>query len=285
MKRMDIVNALVERGFKGVETQESVKNGIVVEGIVIRNGNPIAPIIYTDRLIRDAEAQGKSLSDVVETVIRIYEENKTNRDLEFSKLFDKGFIRNHVYLGIQKESTEELLKEKCYLEGLETYLYVRAESEHDGMYSMKLNRDFIEKTGMNEQELWDNAKINTYKDIKVRTMSEIISEMCGIPYDELTNGYGEISTYEPTIYVVSNNSMMRGASAILDKTILEDIGRKHGTDTLIILPSSIHEVLIVPYEDRMDMDDMRAMVREVNATEVLPEDQLISDAYKVTVTI
>ena len=69
------------------------------------------------------------------------------------------------------------------------------------------------------------------------------------------------------------------------KKVLEDIGRKHGTDTLIILPSSIHEVLVVPYKEGMDMNDMRAMVSEVNATEVLPEDQLISDAYKVTVTI
>ena len=109
-------------------------------------------------------------------------------------------------------------------------------------------------------------------------MAEVISEMCGMPCDE-------ISAYEPPMYVVSNKSSMRGASAVLDKKILEDIGRKHGTDTLIILPSSIHEVLVIPYEDGMDMDFMKNMVTEVNTTEVLPEDQLISDVYKVTVTI
>lgn len=286
MKRMDIVKALIERGFKGVETQESIKNGLLVEGIVIRDDdNPIAPIIYTDRLLRDAEAQGKSLEDVVSMVIRIYEENKSNRDLDVSKIFDKDFIRDHVYLGLQRESTEDLLKEKCYLEGLETYMYVRSESKNDGIYSMKLKRDFIEKTDMDEQDLWNRARANTYADVKVKTMAEIISEMCGIPYDELSDGYDENSTYAPTIYVVSNNSMMRGASAILNKKVMEDIGRKHGTDTLVILPSSIHEVLVVPYKDGMSMDDMRAMVSEVNATEVLPEDQLISEAYKVTVTI
>ena len=284
MKRMDIVNALIARGFKA-QSQESIKNGIVVEGIVIRSDDPIAPIIYTDRLIRDAEVQGKSLSDVVDMVIRIYEENKNNSNLDTSKLFDKDFISGHVYLGLQRESAEDLLKEKCYLEGLETYLYVRAESEHDGMYSMKLKRDFIEKIDIDEQELWNLARENTYSDVTVRTMSEIISEMCGIPYDEISNEYGEASTYEPTIYVVSNSCMTRGASAILNKRILEDIGRKHKTDTLIILPSSIHEVLVVPYKEGMDMNDMRSMVSEVNATEVLPEDQLISDAYKVTVTI
>ena len=95
MKRMDIVNALIARGFKA-QSQESIKNGIVVEGIVIRSDDPIAPIIYTDRLIRDAEVQGKSLSDVVDMVIRIYEENKNNSNLDTSKLFDKDFCKGEL---------------------------------------------------------------------------------------------------------------------------------------------------------------------------------------------
>ena len=57
MKRQDIVNVLIERGFKA-EMQENVKNGIIVEGIMIQGDDPIAPIIYTDRLICDAEAHG-----------------------------------------------------------------------------------------------------------------------------------------------------------------------------------------------------------------------------------
>lgn len=276
MKRQDIVNVLIERGFKA-EMQENVKNGIIVEGIMIQGDDPIAPIIYTDRLIRDAEAQGKILEDVVAMVLRIYEENK-HKGLDLGKIFDPEFIKSHVYLGLQKKSDEDLLKESCYLEGLEVYLYVREDSEHDGIYTMKVKKDFLERVGLDEKEVWECARANTSADTVVRTMAEVIAEMCGMSCDE-------ISADEPPMYVVSNKNCTRGASAVLDKKVLEDIGRKHGTDTLIILPSSIHEVLVVPYEDGMDMDFMRSMVTEVNTTEVLPEDQLISDAYKVTVTI
>ena len=158
------------------------------------------------------------------------------------------------------------------------YLYVREDSEHDGVYTMKVKKDFLERVGLDEKEVWEYARANTFADTVVRTMAEVIAEICGMPC-------GEISADEPPMYVISNKSSMRGASAVLDKKVLEDIGRKHGTDTLIILPSSIHEVLVVPYEDGMDMEFMRNMVTEVNTTEVLPEDQLISDAYKVTVAI
>lgn len=276
MKRQDIVNVLIERGFKAV-MQENVKNGIIVEGIIIQGDDPIAPIIYTDRLIRDAEAHGKSLEDVVATVIRIYKENKY-KGLDLGKLFDKEFVKKHVYLGLQKKSDEDLLKESCYLKGLEVYLYVREDSENDGIYTMKVKKDFLEHVGLDEKEVWESARENTSADTVVRTMAEVISEICGMSCDA-------ISADELPIYIVSNKSGIRGASAVLDKKVLKDIGKKHETDTLIILPSSIHEVLVVPYEYGMDMDFMRNMVTEVNATEVFPEDQLISDAYKVIVTI
>ena len=41
-----------------------------------------------------------------------------------------------------------------------------------------------------------------------------------------------------------------------------------------ILPSSIHEVLIVPDNGEMGLKDLEAMVKEVNATQVAPADKL-----------
>ena len=43
-----------------------------------------------------------------------------------------------------------------------------------------------------------------------------------------------------------------------------------------VLPSSIHEVLIVPDNGNMQTKELENMVREVNASQVLPED-LLSD--------
>ena len=90
MRRTDIVEALVAMGYKA-EAQESVKNGVVYKGIVIRGEESIAPMIYTDRLIEDAERDGKSIKDVVADVIRVYEKNK-NADIDLNQIMDRDFI-------------------------------------------------------------------------------------------------------------------------------------------------------------------------------------------------
>ena len=51
----------------------------------------------------------------------------------------------------------------------------------------------------------------------------------------------------------------------------------------VVLPSSIHEMLILPYDDSIDMDVMSEMVREINATQVSPEERLTDQAYLIEV--
>lgn len=275
MKRMDIVNALLARGFKA-ETQESIKNGIIVEGIVIRSEDPIAPIIYTDRLIRDAEEKRKSLADVVAEVIRIYEDNRYI-DCDFTRIFDADFVREHVYIGLQKQSDENLVKNRCMLDDMEQYLFIRDEKDGDH-FMVKVKADLLARICMTEQEAWENARKNTFSESMVRSLSAVIAEMCGIPEEDIDNGMNPI-------YVVSNRSGVRGASAILNPMILDDLRKKHDTRKFIILPSSIHEVLVLPYTDDMTLsiEDMTEMVQAVNSTEVLPGDQLSNQAYLIEI--
>lgn len=45
------------------------------------------------------------------------------------------------------------------------------------------------------------------------------------------------------------------------------------------IPSSIHEFLIAPFDDRMSMDDYSSMVQEVNAEQVPAEECLADKAF------
>ncbi len=270
MRRTDIVEALVAMGYKA-EEQESVKNGVVYKGIVIRGEDPVAPVIYTDRLIEDAERDGKSIEDVVADVIRVYEKNK-NANIDLNQIMDRDFILEHLLIGIQKESKQDLVKGICDLEGLETYLYVSDESENVGKYSIKITNAFLDQVGVSEQEAWMRAEENTFAETKVESLAKVMSEMYGFPYDEDQED-------DMPIYVVSNESKLNGASCILNKEELEKIGRKHHTDQLIILPSSVHEMLVVPYRDGTDLKEMSNMVKEINESQVEPRERLTDRAY------
>ena len=82
----------------------------------------------------------------------------------------------------------------------------------------------------------------------------------------------------PSMYVLSNWDTLNGAAALLDAKTMEDISQKLGGD-FIVLPSSIHEVIVLPADVEMDRRDLEAMVQDVNAGEVAPEDRLSDHVY------
>ena len=80
------------------------------------------------------------------------------------------------------------------------------------------------------------------------------------------------------MYVLTNYRKHYGASEILDKYILQEISDKLESD-LIVLPSSVHDVIILAKDKRMRYRELAGMVKEINATEVLPEEFLSNHVY------
>ena len=265
MKRTDIVNALIARGYRA-EEKDSVKNGVIFEGIIIRNDEQIAPVIYTQSLISEAEKRDMSLSEVVSQIIRLYEENKSI-DFRIDELFDREFVLSHVMIGLQKESKQDLLRSECGYEGIEKYLYVRG----DTGYTVKLNPDFLEKTGIEPEEAWEHAESNTFTETKICTLGQILSDLSSGSFDE--------EEAPAPMYVVTNQSGLFGASAVLDRKAIEDFFRKSGITSFIVLPSSVHEMLLVPEQLSPGMEELNEMVRSINETQVRPEERLTDRAY------
>ena len=273
MKRNDIINGLVAMGYRA-EAQESIKNGVVFEGIVIKGEDPIAPVIYTERLIEDAEAQGKSIAEVVADVIKVYEEHR-HVELDLDQLMSREFIMNNVYIGIQRESEEDIVKMACDFDGMEAFLYVRGDMEVEAGYSIKVNKYFLAHAYVDVTEAWDRAKENTFAETEIQSIAKMLAEMCGMPYDETIE-------MDIPMYVITNKCRLRGASAILDRKALEEFAQEHGAEELVVLPSSIHEMIVVPFDGSMDIEEMSAMVREINAAEVKPEERLTDRAYIIS---
>lgn len=273
MTRTDIVNGLRERGFCA-EATESVKNSVIFKGIIIKGEQQIAPVIYTDDLIEEAEKAGKSLDDVVEEVIRLHNDHNLN-GYNLNKLMDRNFILPHVYIALQKESKENLIKKACELDGMEEYLYIRDENQTHGIYSIKVTPSYLKSAGISEQEMWESARNNTCAETLIQSMAQVMAELCGIPVDPNMEE-------EMPLFVLSNTAKHRGASAILNKEVLRTFAADHGVNRLLVLPSSVHEMLIVPYDPvKFDLEEMGEMVRQVNDAEVAPEEQLSDRAYLI----
>ena len=102
----------------------------------------------------------------------------------------------------------------------------------------------------------------------------------GTMFDVLDGGGVPVDQWEPDgspMTILTTRGAANGAGVIFCDSVLQKIREKIGN--FYILPSSIHEVLIVPVSGGIELDYLEEMVRTINATEVSPEDRLSDQVY------
>ena len=81
-----------------------------------------------------------------------------------------------------------------------------------------------------------------------------------------------------TMFVLTNDTKVNGAAAILNDDIRQEIAEKVGD--FYMLPSSIHETLIIPKDAGMEFKELEQMVQEVNQTQVALGERLSDHVYE-----
>ena len=138
--------------------------------------------------------------------------------------------------------------------------------------SLIINRLLAERLGMSEPELYAKAMENLRKSKPAIAMSmnNVLIELGG--ESALPDGV------VPQMMVVTNAERQLGANCLLMQEAFAQLADSFGQD-LWILPSSVHEVIVVP-EATGDRDTLTNMVREVNSTVVEPSEVLSDHVYR-----
>ena len=146
-------------------------------------------------------------------------------------------------------------------------IYYLEKVSEEGIITAPLTFELIKKLGMDEEEIRNTAWRNTL--LKKRAVMMPLSEVLDCECDE--DGV--------TLYVLTNENMYLGAVTILYPDLLDMIADKLGSD-LYILPSSIHECLLLPEHESIDGADLRSLVKKVNDSEVGEGEILSYNVYK-----
>ena len=96
-----------------------------------------------------------------------------------------------------------------------------------------------------------------------------------MPYDSSTDA-------NVKFHVITNSQKCKGAAAITNRNALRSFTQKYRTNMLFIPPSSVHEMMIAPYDSNLNLDELPAMVKEINEMQVSPEERLTNRAYIIT---
>ena len=252
-------------------------NGCEMDGLVImEKGKDIAPTIYLDSFY-ELYTNGENIKNIIRQIEVIYEQNKNNVTFDVNILKHFDTIKDKiVYKVVNYRSNEKLLEQVPHkrILDLAVVFYCLLDNEYGRSATALIYNNNLKYCMVTIDDVYKAALKNTPDLLhsKISSMAALF-EKCGVNVD---GEEVDLKDYVPSdMYVLTNESKLNGAACILYENVLYDFAQKLGAD-LYILPSSVHEVILLPKLSMFEKDELVNMVKEVN-TEGVAADEVLSD--------
>lgn len=237
--------------------------------------NNLQPLIYLDSIYSQYRA-GAELSVCVGFTVEVYRSAmEIDMDMAYKEWKDvRGKIEMTV---INKAWNADAMSGIPHKDFLDLVLYCRIiiDKNENGVASTIVQNHMLKEWGISEDALWEAAFSNLKTEkFDIKAVNEVLRFIS--PEGSLT-GLPDKKKFECELYVLTNKYQNRGAIGMLRTDLLEKFADWSGGD-LYILPSSIHEVLLLR-DDEIAVDELRRMVRSVNRGVVDEMDRLSDEVY------
>ncbi len=257
----------------------SKPNGQELTGLVfVKPDSCMSPTVYAEELFADYQ-NGATVEEIAKRVENMI--NQDTPDFDVNDLMTWDSVKDKVIpFLLDKETNENMLDKLLYTETntnlIECYA-IMLDDVGGGKGNVKVFKTYLDMYGITKSELVEQAHKNALDKLEIKSMLDTLIEMMG---EDMVEAMG-ITEDESnsTMYVVSNKDKMLGAGTMFLDKALNEIVRKTGKEMFFILPSSIHEFLVVT-DMSFSPNELKDMVMNVNATEVSPKDRLSNNVYK-----
>lgn len=279
--RSEMSKALQEALGNDIEIKEcevNKNNGVIRHGLaIISKESNCSPTFYMEEMYEEF-IKGTQISDIVSDVVEMYNRTKatTNIDIEFFTDYNKAQERLGIKL-INYENNKEMLQNMPYrrLEDLALVYFCHSVDDRIGKGLIMINNTHMGMWGINEETLFIDALTSSQKNLPctIISMNEMMKQMLGDAYDP------ELYCENDSMYVVTNTEKTYGASCLCYPGLLKQIAAEMGSD-FYILPSSVHEIIVVPETgDYNEADSLTDIVKYVNSSVLNKNDFLSNNIY------
>lgn len=267
-----------------VTPKRAVKeNGLVLDGLCISEaGSSLGKVIYINHFYKaniEKCAIDSFIKKAAKDIVKLYQESDSpfSPTLSDTVLSDFEYVKPRIMFQlINTAANTELLSSMPHIPylNLSVIFYIDCGHYGDNSLAIKIKNDAAKSWGVDAQDLWEIAKANAAEknDLVILPMTDIINNM----------GHSSLDTdiYEPpfTFYMITNKACINGASCILYPNALQTFADKI-EDDIIILPSSIHECLLLAKKDVDNVEGLSQMVTSINAETVSLKDRLSNQVY------
>ena len=263
-----------------VSIQSVVKNNDQkLDGLMVStDDSSITPNIYLDQYFEQYE-NGREMDEILQNIADVRVSHEMEQDFNVSSITDFDKVKDHIIPSlINAEMNESYLSDKPHImvNDLAVVYKIDLGTSESGAMTAPITNNLMEQYGVSVEEIDSHAMANLMtQPMSFKSMRDTLVEMMGGDVPDFMLPPEEEN---PLMYVLSNESKLGGANMILDSGKMDEIAEKIGGD-FIVIPSSIHEVIIMPINDSMDLREINSMINDVNAGQVAPAERLSDKAY------
>lgn len=273
----EYAGAIAER-IDGAEVREVIKeNGVIKHGIIVKQTETnIAPTVYAD----DFYEKGLDVETATKEVLNVITQHSIPGNMDMSWFTDFDKAKTQLMMKLVNKASIKANKDVVYMsakdygfEDLVLVPYIRVTSELFGSGRVTVLKEHVKYWKQTQKEVLRIAMENTLADKEngeIVPMTEMLVRM-GVPAEMLG-----MDTDTP-FYVVSTKDTVHGAIMAI---VMQDEIKEKFPNGYIILPSSVHEVLVLPKDIPQEMMGLAEMIKEVNASCVKPEEILSDRPYE-----
>lgn len=259
-------------------------NGLMLDGLVIMAMDTnVSPTIYLhsfyEKYKERMDIEEDPIQVIWEDIYELYKKHLPESWFNAENYKNFEFIEDKIRIKlVNYEKNEEWLKEIAYVPFLDLAMvfYVWMDTGWGEFGSIVVHKEHMEIWGKTETELMEIAMRNIKDDYEINSIGKVLADNIGETYHDIESVDLDEFT---SMFILSNKMRVHGASAILCDGVLRQFANEHRCDKVIILPSSIHETLLIPMDAEGDAEYFNYMVREVNETSLAEEEILSDHAY------
>lgn len=295
------IKALVKKRMGGgylVDINHVIKNNsIQLDGLIIlKDGEKITPNIYLNGYF-ESYLEGDSIEDIVDKIVNSYEETMEEGEREALCIqYELNEMKSSIiYRLVNYNKNTNLLNEIPHLRFLDLAVtfHCLVKDNENGIGTIRITNKHINDWNITLEDITEMASINTptLLPASIRSMNEVIKDILNkeMELQSLENSLDseneiiEVSDQMKQdamidMYVLSNTKGINGASCLLYPDVVKELSDKLNTD-FYILPSSIHEIILVKNNDKIDKNVLHEMVIDVNYTQVAEDEILSNNIY------
>ncbi len=255
-----------------MKNNENTMDSIVVNFVDDRQ---IKPCFYPEEIFEDY-SNGQTMDSIIDHIIEQSEYCYSHTPKFEANSLASESVKNNLYLQLINGESNPLIKDNCaHFQVNDLIAVARCKIEIDGQSgSYLVNHKIQSEMHLTDDELLSIARENTLqKPYTIKSLAEVIGESLGIAIDDSVS----------PILVLTNPEGINGSVHMINSKATTEASKilGGGEDTnFFIIPSSIHELLLIPETMVDDPANLSLMCSEVNTTVVKNTEILSNSVYR-----